>query len=196
MKLDRHAMYTAIFAALPLPLRGDILGISGLKYFLGSPNYTPPMLIISPDAHVHEADYPDVHICALPFPENSFDYVIADQVLEHVEGDPQVAFDEMHRVLKPGGIIIATSVFMYRKHWGPKDLWRFSPDGLRYLARNFSTLITADGWGNKWLHIAMMLYPATVDLVVPDNKKWSLLKKFIAYNDPNYPFTTWVIAKK
>lgn len=38
----------------------------------------------------------------LPFPEESFDYVISLQVLEHVE-DPGPLLKEMYRVLKPGG---------------------------------------------------------------------------------------------
>jgi len=38
----------------------------------------------------------------LPFDDNSFDYVISLQVLEHVE-DPRPLLEEMYRVLKPGG---------------------------------------------------------------------------------------------
>ena len=38
----------------------------------------------------------------LPFANNSFDYVISLQVLEHVK-DPRPLFEEMYRVLKPGG---------------------------------------------------------------------------------------------
>ncbi len=51
----------------------------------------------------HDADR--VHAAAgetLPFPANSFDYVISLQVLEHV-ADPAPVMEEIHRVLKPGG---------------------------------------------------------------------------------------------
>jgi SAM-dependent methyltransferase len=43
----------------------------------------------------------------LPFPDNTFDRVIASEVLEHVTDD-QVALDEIFRVLKPGGTVAAT----------------------------------------------------------------------------------------
>jgi len=43
----------------------------------------------------------------LPFPDNTFDRIIASEVLEHVSDD-QVALDEILRVLKPGGTLAAT----------------------------------------------------------------------------------------
>ncbi len=44
---------------------------------------------------------------ALPFPDDTFDRIIASEVLEHVSDD-QVALDEVFRVLKPGGTLAAT----------------------------------------------------------------------------------------
>lgn len=41
----------------------------------------------------------------LSFPDNSFDVVLVAHVLEHLP-DPQVALAEVHRVLKPGGVLI------------------------------------------------------------------------------------------
>jgi SAM-dependent methyltransferase len=38
----------------------------------------------------------------LPFPDNSFDLVLSDQVFEHVQ-DQGAAWRELHRVMKPGG---------------------------------------------------------------------------------------------
>ncbi len=43
----------------------------------------------------------------LPFADNTFDRIIASEVLEHVPND-QGALDELQRVLKPGGILAAT----------------------------------------------------------------------------------------
>jgi SAM-dependent methyltransferase len=43
----------------------------------------------------------------LPFPSNTFDRIIASEVLEHVSDD-QVALNEIYRVLKPGGTLAAT----------------------------------------------------------------------------------------
>jgi SAM-dependent methyltransferase len=44
---------------------------------------------------------------ALPFPDNTFDRVIASEVLEHVSDD-QRSLEEIFRVLKPGGTLAAT----------------------------------------------------------------------------------------
>jgi SAM-dependent methyltransferase len=43
----------------------------------------------------------------LPFRDDTFDRVIASEVLEHVDDD-QLALDEVFRVLKPGGTLAAT----------------------------------------------------------------------------------------
>ncbi|NNM92663.1 MAG: methyltransferase domain-containing protein [Candidatus Eremiobacteraeota bacterium] len=42
----------------------------------------------------------------LPFPEASFDAVRAERLLQHL-ADPQRATNEMHRVLRPGGSLLA-----------------------------------------------------------------------------------------
>ncbi len=45
----------------------------------------------------------DIH--EIPFPENTFDAVLCNHVLEHVRDDIK-AMSEIHRVLKPGGLSI------------------------------------------------------------------------------------------
>ena len=46
-------------------------------------------------------------VTQLPFPEHSFDRIIASEVLEHIEDDVG-ALAELSRVLRPGGTIAAT----------------------------------------------------------------------------------------
>lgn len=66
-----------------------------------------------------------------------FDLVLCTQVLEHVQ-NPQRVLDECYRVLKPGGLLIATAPSIFPEHGYPGDFWRFMPDGFRYLLRAFS----------------------------------------------------------
>lgn len=46
----------------------------------------------------------------LQFSSNSFDYILASHILEHIPDDVQ-AMEEMYRILKPGGIAILQSPF-------------------------------------------------------------------------------------
>ncbi len=59
----------------------------------------------------------------LPFPDDTFDRIIASEVLEHVSDD-QVALDEIFRVLKPGGTVAATV-----PSWLPEQIcWALSDE--------------------------------------------------------------------
>ncbi|MBI1785045.1 class I SAM-dependent methyltransferase [Candidatus Sumerlaeota bacterium] len=57
---------------------------------------------------------------ALPFASESFDMVTAFDLVEHVEGD-QLLVAEVHRVLRPGGIFLAT-VPAHPFLWSSHDL--------------------------------------------------------------------------
>lgn len=66
-----------------------------------------------------------------------YNLVLCTQVLEHCE-NPHKIVAECHRVLKPGGTLIVTVPSISPVHGYPADNWRFMPDGLRYLLREFS----------------------------------------------------------
>lgn len=85
-----------------------------------------------------ESHYIDRHddVEALDFPDQSFDAAVCWSVLEHVP-NPQRAISELHRVLKPGGLIWVQLPFLYPYHQGPHDFWRVTPAGLRLWMRDF-----------------------------------------------------------
>jgi SAM-dependent methyltransferase len=85
----------------------------------------------------------DVH--ALSFADNSIGTVVALDTLEHVR-DPIRAVEEMHRVLRPGGVVAITSVMFFPVHEHPWDFWRFTPEGFEQLLAPFeSRLVLAHG---------------------------------------------------
>ncbi|QUY41684.1 methyltransferase domain-containing protein [Acaryochloris marina S15] len=72
----------------------------------------------------------------LPFADQSIDGVIIQAVLEHVV-DPYRCVAEMHRVLKPNGLVYAETPFMQQVHMGRYDFTRFTHLGHRRLFRHF-----------------------------------------------------------
>lgn len=72
----------------------------------------------------------------IPFEENTFDAVIAQAVLEHVT-DPARCVSEIHRVLRPEGLVFAEIPFMQQTHGGGIDFTRFTHVGIRRLFRHF-----------------------------------------------------------
>jgi ubiquinone/menaquinone biosynthesis C-methylase UbiE len=57
----------------------------------------------------------------LPFADNTFDKIICSEVLEHIP-DYRAALDEIHRVLKPGGLLCAS----VPRRWPEKICWQLS----------------------------------------------------------------------
>ena len=62
--------------------------------------------------------------------------VLCLDTLEHVEFCHK-AVAEMHRVLKPGGVCVISSVMYCKIHSYPDDFWRFTPSGFRSLLKPF-----------------------------------------------------------
>ena len=142
---------------------------------------------------ITDASYPEANILKLPFKDGEFDAVVSDQVLEHVEGDPQHAIDETFRVLKPGGLLLHTTCFINPIHDGPSDFWRFTPEALKLLVGKQGEIIEVDGWGNPfiWVFIGMGL----VYDPIPD-ARWHPAHWVATRNSSTWPAATWVLARK
>lgn len=159
----------------------DVLSISQSTVLCG---------LIGKDLNVTEANFPEHNILDLgAFLDNAYDYVVSDQVFEHIEGSPQQAMDETFRVLKPGGIAIHTTCFFNEIHAAPSDYWRFTPQGLRLLCKDWSEVIAAEGWGNRLAFYGLRY------LKVP-HAKWHPLYKIATKNDPVQPISVWIVARK
>jgi SAM-dependent methyltransferase len=84
----------------------------------------------------------DADIHQLPFRNETFDGVLCIEVLEHVP-DPSQAVSELHRVLRPGGVMLLTVPFMLGYHGkigDYDDFFRFTDDGLYLLLREFKSV--------------------------------------------------------
>ena len=96
---------------------------------------------ISEDPVIYaRALYDKVNFCvasgtSLPFDENSFDYIISFQVIEHIP-DSIKFLREIFRVLKPGGEVCLTTpnrrlrLFPFQKPWNSDHVREYSDQGL------------------------------------------------------------------
>ncbi|CAN5889237.1 hypothetical protein BH20PSE1_BH20PSE1_23530 [soil metagenome] len=85
----------------------------------------------------------DLHSIALP--SESAGTVLILDTLEHVEFSRK-AVEEAHRILKPNGILVISSVMNFPIHDHPYDYWRFTPEAFRSLLKPFhSSLVDSAG---------------------------------------------------
>jgi len=183
--LVRYSMYRRLRQCFPQGISGKVLAISGIG------NFAP---FLAEPAEVTETSYPEVDMMDLPYAEGEFDFVISDQVLEHLE-DPWQAVRESHRVLVEGGIAVHTSCLINYIHPSPLDLWRFTPDGMRWLCRDFSDVIECGGWGNRLVILLAFLNWRFMYMTVPENPR-GLRRALATFNEPRFPISTWVVARK
>jgi glycosyltransferase involved in cell wall biosynthesis len=54
-------------------------------------------------------DYFDVERDPFPYPADRFDTVLCCEILEHLQSDPMQMIREVHRILKPGGILVLST---------------------------------------------------------------------------------------
>jgi ubiquinone/menaquinone biosynthesis C-methylase UbiE len=79
----------------------------------------------------------DAH--AIPLASGCVDAVVVQAVLEHVL-DPALVVAEIHRVLRPDGLVYAETPFLQQVHAGRYDFTRFTASGHRYLFRRFTQI--------------------------------------------------------
>lgn len=76
-------------------------------------------------------------VAATPLRAACADLIILDSLLEHVP-TPQTVVAEAHRVLKPGGTVLALVPFLFPYHGYPKHYGNFSKDGVELLFERFA----------------------------------------------------------
>lgn len=61
-------------------------------------------------------DKTNIETTKLPYKNNTFDFIIFTEVFEHLRINPIYTLNEIHRVLKPGGILLLTTPNLYAIH--------------------------------------------------------------------------------
>ena len=192
---------SGLITAFLAPYFKRIVGLEYDRFALQAiPKHIPPSLtFVRGDA------------MTLPCRDNSIDVIICAQVYEHVPDD-QILFEEIYRVLRPGGVVffsgpnwlfpIEPHYFLPFLHWLPQpmaDLYlRLMHRGdhyyeksrplwsLRYLLRRFKITDLSIEVLEQSLHARRTLY-AKLLLAIP-KVIWKLLLPLL----PNY---NWVLQK-
>ena len=115
----------------------------------------------------------------LPFEDASFDAVVAGELLEHLRF-PDALVAEIHRVLRPGGVLVGSVPNAYRiqsrllflrgkpPEDDPTHLRMFSPDAIRALLRAFGD-VRIDFVGGRYARLSARLFAR--DLVFRGTKR-------------------------
>lgn len=106
---------------------------------------------------------PDVTLLAdahrLPLRDGSVDAVWIQSVLEHAL-EPWRIVEEIHRVLKPGGLVFADTSFLWPVCEGGYDFTRFTANGHRWLFRRFEVIDAGSSSGPGTVALVALRYLA------------------------------------
>lgn len=114
--------------------------------YLGVDKYPVPNLRIPPNARVMQAVFPPLG----GINSNQFDAVVTFQVIEHLDDD--LGFlKEIHRVLKPGGVLLLTTpnrlMSLTRNPWHVRE---YEPNGMKQLLTSVFDRVDLQGvFGNE-----------------------------------------------
>ena len=114
------------------------------------------------EGHDHTNENIDVYYDGktLPFSDASFDAIFSSEVFEHIFSLPEI-LAELHRVLKPGGRMLATCPFAWEEHEIPVDFARYTRFALQDMLQKagFSVvLFDKNGHTLSALHQLFIVY--------------------------------------
>jgi SAM-dependent methyltransferase len=98
--------------------------------------------------------FQEMDLTKLTFQDSTFDFIICSEVLEHIKNH-SVAFSELARVLKKGGIILFTVPYDSKKNrheytkWGHERPGYKENDIQEMCSKNGLTLVKSEGWSSN-----------------------------------------------
>jgi len=134
-------------------------------------------------ADVSTAKQPHVQADAawLPFRDGSFDGVICSEVLEHVP-DPRVVLKDVHRVLKPDGLLLVCIPFLNRIHGDPHDYGRYTDSFLRETLHRIGFRdVTIERQGLFWSVVVDMIRDMAYAEAMQDRPRSAFLRRLVAF---------------
>jgi SAM-dependent methyltransferase len=93
-------------------------------------------------------------VTAISLPDQSAGTVLCIETFEHVF-EVRRAFDEVFRILRPGGIFVITAPLNFRIHGYPDDYWRMTPSCLRRLLSCYPARVSGHQGYRAFPHTVM-----------------------------------------
>lgn len=93
-------------------------------------------------------------VSAIALEDGAAGTVLCIETFEHVF-EVRRAFDEVYRILKPGGLFIITSPLNFRIHGYPDDYWRMTPNCLRRMMTPYAARVTGYQGYHRFPHSVM-----------------------------------------
>jgi len=109
--------------------RAEVLEV-GAGHYDHRHHFRAKLTTFDADPDQHPDIVGDAH--AMPMEDETYDAALAIAVLEHVD-DPYQVVREIHRVLRPGGRVLAWIPFYQSVHGFPDDVSRFTAHGIQRL---------------------------------------------------------------
>ena len=178
-------------AACSSDIRGRVLEVQEDDFTrrFGGPRVVSSEVVDVDDANPRATVIADLR-SATALADGAFDAIILTQTL-HVIDDMAAVLAECHRILAPGGLLLATLPAASRvclEYGEDGDLWRVTPAGARHLfERAFGpTQVEVTTFGNVLTNVAFLHGLACGELSEEE----------FASTDPYYPLVTGVRARK
>ena len=103
---------------------------------LGAGGRVPPHGVLGMEFVHTPNNHVQGDVMSLPFGDGTVDLILSQAVLEHVT-NPDLAVQEMRRILKPGGVLYVEIAFMQPLHMDPWHYFNVTPRGLTWLLRDW-----------------------------------------------------------
>ena len=138
---------------IPVYAKGRLIDIGcgnkPLNHFLSQ--YVTEHIGVDHEGTLHDKSKIDLFGTAynIPVDDGYFDTALCTAVLEHLE-EPSDAIKETHRVLKTGGYAIYTVPFFWHLHEEPRDFYRYTKYGLKYLFEKNGTCLLSLALSSRW----------------------------------------------
>tara|TARA_Y100000593_G_C4311446_1_gene338546 strand:- start:32 stop:715 length:684 start_codon:yes stop_codon:yes gene_type:complete len=114
----------------------------------------------------------DIQKDKYPFPDNHFDLVFSKSVIEHLT-DPGFLFDEVHRILKPGGTFVCLTPSW--KHSYKEQFYIDHTHVTPFTRHSLETLCELSGFENKCDYLYQLPFLWKYKFLLPFVRLFSLL---------------------